>query len=70
MYYAIGTVGWVFISLGALFVLLVLICLIRAFTFYDKTNYNRQVEEIKETDDVVDKLAQMLKVKTISYENK
>ena len=70
MYYAIGTVGWVFISLGAFFVLLVLICLIRALTFYDKTNYNRQVEEIKETDDVVDKLAQMLKVKTISYENK
>ena len=70
MYYAIGTVGWVFIFLGAFFVLLVLICLIRALTFYDKTNYNRQVEEIKETDDVVDKLAQMLKVKTISYENK
>ena len=61
---------YVFYSLLALLVLLTLIILIKTLTFKDKTNYNVEVEEILKKDDVVTKLAKMLKVPTVSYEKK
>ena len=61
---------YVLYSLLALLVLLILIILIRTLTFKDKTNYNVNVEEILKKDDVVTKLAKMLKVPTVSYEKK
>lgn len=70
VFFVIKPIGWVFIALGALLLLLIIVCLIRALTFKDKTNYNKHVEEIKETDDVVYKLSEMLKIKTVTYENK
>ena len=69
MLLAITITGWVFIGLGAALLLLILICVIKALTFNDKTNYHREVEEIKERDDVVNKLGQMLKIDTVSHEN-
>lgn len=69
MLLAITITGWVFIGLGAALLLLILICVIKALTFNDKTNYHRDVEEIKESDDVVNKLGQMLKIDTVSHEN-
>ena len=69
MFYVINPVGWVFISLGAILALIILVCLIRTFLFIDKTNYYRDVKEIKETDDVVNKLGQMLKIPTVSHED-
>lgn len=57
-------------SLLGLLVLLILIILIKALTFKDKTNYNVKVNKISKTDDVVTKLGEMLKIPTISYENK
>ena len=69
MLLAITITGWVFIGLGAALLLLILICVIKALTFNDKTNYHREVEEIKESDDVVNKLGQMLKIDTVSHEN-
>ncbi len=56
--------------IGGLFILLIIILVIRALLFNDKTNYHVQVEEIKEKDEVVSKLGTLLKIKTISYENK
>ena len=69
MLLAITITGWVFIGLGAALLLLILICVIKALAFNDKTNYHRDVEEIKESDDVVNKLGQMLKIDTVSHEN-
>ena len=52
------------------FLLLILVLVIRALLFKDKTNYNKEVKEIKELDDVVSKLGTLVKIKTISYEDK
>ena len=68
--FTIKTLGWIFIGVGAFLLLIILICLIRALTFVDKTNYSPTVSNLDETDDVVKKLALMLKVKTITYEDK
>lgn len=59
-----------FIGLGIVLLLIVLIILIRTFTFKDNTNYQRETEEIKDRDDVVSKLGALIKIKTISYEDK
>ena len=50
--------------------ILVIIILIRTFTFKDTTNYKRETEEIKDKDDVVSKLGTLIKIKTVSYEDK
>ena len=62
---------WDYILYGllGLLVLLILVILIRTFTFNDKTNYNRQIEFNEKQDDVVFKLGEMLKIKTISHED-
>ena len=52
------------------FLLLILVLVIRALLFKDKTNYNKEVKEIEELDDVVSKLGTLVKIKTISYEDK
>ena len=52
------------------FILLILVLVIRALLFNDKTIYQKEVEDIKEKDDVVNKLGTLVKIKTISYEDK
>ena len=47
------------------FLLLILVLVIRALLFKDNTNYNKEVKEIKELDDVVSKLGTLVKIKTI-----
>lgn len=65
-----GTVGYVLISIGALLLTLVLVLLVRTLTFKDPTDYNKQVPLDAEKDDVVYKLGELIKIKTISHENK
>ena len=60
----------ILITLACLLLLLILIIFIRALTFKDKTDYNRNVEIELSNDDVVYKLGQLLKIKTVSYEDK
>ena len=52
------------------FILLIIILVIRALLFKDETIYQKDVEEIKEKDDVVNKLGTLVKIKTVSYEDK
>ena len=52
------------------FILLILVLVIRALLFKDETIYQKEVEDIKEKDDVVNKLGTLVKIKTISYEDK
>ena len=60
---------FLYIGLGVLFIL-ILIILIRTFTFNDKTDYKRKVNiEIKD-DKIVEKLGALIKIPTISYEDK
>ena len=47
------------------FILLILVLVIRALLFNDKTIYQKEVEDIKEKDDVVNKLGTLFKIKTI-----
>ena len=61
---------YLLIALGGLLFVLILIILIRTFTFKDKTNYNRQVKEIKCDGDVVDCLSKMIKIDTTSHPDK
>lgn len=61
---------YLLIAFGSLLLLLIIIILIRTINFKDKTNYNRQVIKINETDDVVYKLKEMLKIDTTSHPNK
>ena len=60
---------FLYIGLGILG-LLIIIILIRALTFNDKTDYNKKVELKKSDENVVKKLGELLKIKTISYEDK
>ena len=58
-----------YIALGVL-ALLICIILLRTIFYKDKTNYNVDKPIDVNYDDVVYKLGEMLKVKTISYPNK
>ena len=63
-------IGWAILgSVVGIFLLLILIVLLRAACFKDKTNYKLQKEVDFEKDDVVGKLGEMLKYKTITYED-
>ena len=53
-----------------LIALLILIILLRTLFFKDRTNYKRDVEEITNKDDVVYKLGEMLKIPTVSHEDR
>lgn len=56
-----------YVVLGLL-VILVLILLIRTFTFIDKTDYYKKGEKLsEEKDDVVNKLGELIKCKTVSH---
>ena len=58
------------IIIGCILIVLVVICIIKAILFVDKTDYNKQGEEIKfEKDDIVNKLGELIKIPTISYED-
>ena len=55
----------------ALLVILIIVLLIRTLTFKDKTNFKTQGQEIEwEKDDIVYKLGQLIKIPTISYEDR
>lgn len=62
---------WSYILYGLLTLLglLIIIILIRTLTFKDKTDYNKNVLLNESSEDIVYKLGEMLKVKTISHEN-
>ena len=60
----------IYVILG-LIVLLIIVLLIRTLTFKDKTNFKTQGKEIEwEKDDIVYKLGQLIKIPTISYEDR
>lgn len=61
---------YLLIGLGAALLVLIAIILIRALTFKDNTNYQRKVEKVSCSSDVVDCLSKMLKVDTTSHPNK
>lgn len=65
-----GTLGYVLISVAAIFLTLILIILIRALNFKDTNDYNKQVPFEEEKDDVVYKLGELIKIKTVSHEKK
>ena len=50
--------------------LIVIILIVKTLLFTDKTNYKKKVEIDDEHDDVVSKLAQLIKIPTVSYEEK
>lgn len=52
------------------FGVLILIILIKTLLFVDKTDYKKQVENKSEHDDVVYKLGELIKIPTVTYENK
>ena len=60
----------ILIGLGIVLVILIIIILVRTLLFVDKTDYNKNVPFEIEKDDIVYKLGEMLKVPTISYEDK
>ena len=64
-----GPKEYILYGVIALLVLFVLIILIRALAFNDKTNYKRNVPFNGKKDDIVYKLGTLLKYKTISHEN-
>ena len=59
----------ILLSLLGLFVILVAIILIRAALFNDKTIYQRDTNFDYETDDVVKKLGNIIKIPTVSHPN-
>jgi len=61
---------YVLISLGGILILLITIILIRTFTFKEKNKDSQNKDLNLEQDDVVYKLGELIKIKTISYENK
>lgn len=65
-----GTLEYVLCSIAVLILILILIILIRALNFKDTTDYNKQVPIDFEKDDVVYKLGELIKIKTVSHENK
>ena len=50
--------------------LIVIILIVKTLLFTDKTNYKKKVEIDEEHDNVVSKLAQLIKIPTVSYEEK
>ena len=58
------------ISLGGALVLLIIILLIKAATFKDKTNYDKRVDINLKQDDVIYKLKELVKIPTISNKDK
>ena len=60
----------IFLSVGGLFLLVVAIVLIRTFLFTDKTNYNVETDFKYQEDDIINKLGELVKIPTVSYEDK
>lgn len=57
---------YLLIALGVL----ILVILVKALLFKDKTDYKRQVELNVEHDDIVYKLGQLIKIPTVTYEDR
>ncbi|MBQ9730619.1 MAG: M20/M25/M40 family metallo-hydrolase [Bacilli bacterium] len=60
----------ILIGLGIALAILIIVIIVRTLLFFDKTDYNKNVPFDKKDDNIVYKLGQMLKVPTISYEDK
>ena len=60
---------YLLLGIGILLGLLIIILLIRTWLFVDKTNYNRNIKIDAQKDDIVYKLGQLIKVKTITHED-
>ena len=60
----------ILIGLGIALAILIIIILVRTLLFVDKTDYNKNVPFDVKDDNIVYKLGEMLKVPTISYEDK
>ena len=60
----------ILIGLGIVLAILIIVIIVRTLLFVDKTDYNKNVPFDKKDDNIVYKLGQMLKVPTISYEDK
>ncbi len=60
----------ILIGIGIALAILIIIIIVRTLLFVDKTDYNKNVPFDKKDDNIVYKLGQMLKVPTISYEDK
>ena len=63
-------IHYVLIALGALIVLLLLIIIIKALCFKDKTNYNVDIPFETKNDDIVYKLGELIKIQTVSHEDR
>ena len=63
-------IHYVLIALGALIVLLLLIIIIKALCFKDKTNYNIDIPFESNKDDIVSKLGELIKIQTVSHEDR
>ena len=61
--------GVLYVVLGFL-ALLILIVIIRALCFKDKDNNVKDKEEVVILEDIVQKLGEMIRIPTISYEDK
>ena len=60
---------YVLIGVGALFVALVLVIIIRALLFNDKTVYVKETDFEFEDDEIVKKLGTLIKIPTISHQD-
>lgn len=61
----------ILLVVGILLLILILVVIIRTLLFKDETNYNVDRDSFKfEDDDVVNKLAELVKIPTISYEDR
>ena len=61
---------YVFISLGAVLLLLILVILIRTLMFSNKIKDIKKEPLEIEQDDIVNKLGELIKIKTVSHEDK
>ena len=60
----------ILLIVGSLLLTLILIVIIRALLFTDKTNYKVETHFKYQEDDIVKKLGELVKIPTISYEDK
>ena len=60
----------ILLVVGLSLLALILVVIIRAILFTDKTNYNKETDFIYQEDDIVGKLGQLVKIPTISYEDR
>lgn len=60
----------ILLVIGSILLALILVVIIRALLFKDKTNYNRETDFTYQEDDIVKKLGELVKIPTVSYEDR